>query len=65
MHAFVRTQPHLSTMANLDDWCDETTFADWEQASEDVNGSAGLAGELPPPSEPVRRRVSSNGRCGR
>jgi hypothetical protein len=34
--AFVGTEPHLSTMARLDDWCDEATFVDWEQASEDL-----------------------------
>jgi hypothetical protein len=36
MKAFVGTEPHLSTMAQLDDWCDEATFVDWEQASEDL-----------------------------
>ena len=30
------TEPHLSTMARLDHWCDEATFTDWEQASEDL-----------------------------
>jgi hypothetical protein len=33
MQAFVGSEPHLSTMARLDDWCDEATFADWEQDS--------------------------------
>jgi hypothetical protein len=36
MCAFVGTEPHLSTMARLDDWCDEATFADWEQADADL-----------------------------
>jgi hypothetical protein len=36
MQAFVGTEPHLSTMGRLDDWCDEATFTDWEQASEDL-----------------------------
>ena len=36
MHAFVGTQPHRGTMARLDDWCDEATFVDWEQASADL-----------------------------
>jgi len=36
MKAFVCTEPHLSTMAHLGDWCDEATFVDWEQASEDL-----------------------------
>jgi heme-degrading monooxygenase HmoA len=32
MQAFVGSEPHLTTMARLDDWCDEATFADWEQS---------------------------------
>jgi hypothetical protein len=36
MNAFVGTEPHLSTMARIDGWCDEGTFADWEQASPDL-----------------------------
>jgi hypothetical protein len=36
MQAFVGTDSHLSAMAHLDDWCDEATFVDWEQASEDL-----------------------------
>jgi|SRR5215470_14748666 hypothetical protein len=36
MGAFMRTEPHLSTMARLDDWCDEATFVDWEQASAEL-----------------------------
>ena len=32
MQAFVGGEPHLTTMARLDDWCDEATFADWEQS---------------------------------
>ena len=36
MEAFVGAEPHLSTMARLDDWCDEATFVDWEQASPDL-----------------------------
>lgn len=35
MRAFVSSEPHLSTMARLDDWCDEATFVSWEQISED------------------------------
>jgi hypothetical protein len=31
MLAFVGGEPHRSTMARIDDWCDEATFADWEQ----------------------------------
>ncbi len=36
MHAFVGSEPHLSTMGRLDDWCDEATFIDWEQNSADL-----------------------------
>jgi hypothetical protein len=34
MQAFVGSEPHLTTMARMDDWCDEATFADWEQGSQ-------------------------------
>lgn len=34
MSAFVGSEPHLSTMARIDDWCDEATFVDWEQGSD-------------------------------
>jgi hypothetical protein len=33
MQAFVGSEPHLTTMARIDDWCDEATFADWEESS--------------------------------
>jgi heme-degrading monooxygenase HmoA len=36
MRAFISAEPHLSTMARLDDWCNEATFTDWEQATEDL-----------------------------
>ena len=36
MQAFVGAQPHLATMARLDNWCDEATFTDWEQSSPDL-----------------------------
>jgi len=36
LHAFVGAEPHLATMARLDDWCDEATFTDWEQGSPDL-----------------------------
>ena len=36
MNAFVGSEPHLSTMDRLDDWCDEATFVDWEQAGGDL-----------------------------
>ena len=31
MDSFVGSEPHLSTMGRIDDWCDEATFVDWEQ----------------------------------
>ncbi len=31
MGTFVNTDPHHSTMSRLDDWCDEATFADWDE----------------------------------
>ena len=36
MNAFVGSEPHLSTMDRISDWCDEATFIDWEQASMDL-----------------------------
>jgi hypothetical protein len=36
MDSFVGSEPHLSTMNRIDDWCDEATFVDWEQASADA-----------------------------
>ena len=36
MQAFVRSEPHLSTMGKLDHLCDEATFVDWEQAGPDL-----------------------------
>ena len=36
MDAFVGSEPHLHTMDRIDDWCDEATFVDWEQASADL-----------------------------
>ena len=59
MQAFVRTEPHLSTMAKLDHLCDEATFVDWEQDSPDLPDwqtnwrhlvADGLAAELSQPS---------------
>jgi hypothetical protein len=38
MRAYVRSEPHLSTMKRLDDWCDEATFVDWEQDSPELPG---------------------------
>jgi hypothetical protein len=36
MADFVRSEPHLGTMARLDDWCDEATFVDWEQIAAEL-----------------------------
>jgi heme-degrading monooxygenase HmoA len=32
MQAFVGTEPHRSTMNHIDEWCDEATFVNWEEA---------------------------------
>jgi Antibiotic biosynthesis monooxygenase len=34
MRAFVDAQPHLGISGRLDHYCDEATFADWEQAGQ-------------------------------
>ena len=36
MDAFVGSEPHLRTMSRIDDWCDEATFVEWEQAATDL-----------------------------
>jgi heme-degrading monooxygenase HmoA len=36
IQAFVGSEPHMRTMASIDDWCDEATFVDWEQTSPDL-----------------------------
>ena len=36
MDAFVGSEPHLSTMDRIHDWCDEATFVDWEEADADL-----------------------------
>jgi heme-degrading monooxygenase HmoA len=36
MNTFVGSEPHLSIMGRLEEWCDEATFVDWEQASADL-----------------------------
>jgi hypothetical protein len=36
MNAFVGAEPHRSTMARIDEWCDEATFVDWDQEGADV-----------------------------
>ena len=65
MQAFVRTEPHLSTMAKLDHLCDEATFVDWEQDSPDLPDwptnwrhlvADGQAAELTQPSDAHQTR---------
>jgi hypothetical protein len=36
MRRYTATEPHRSAMPRLDDWCDEATFADWEQEDNDL-----------------------------
>jgi hypothetical protein len=36
MDRFVGSEPHLSAMGRLDEWCDEATFVDWEQAGAEL-----------------------------
>jgi heme-degrading monooxygenase HmoA len=36
MQAFVGTEPHRSTMDHIDEWCDEATFVNWEEAGGDL-----------------------------
>jgi len=36
MLSYVSTDPHRSVLANLDRFCDEATFVDWEQDSADL-----------------------------
>ena len=36
MQAYVDSQPHQGITTHLDHYCDEATFADWEQASPDL-----------------------------
>jgi hypothetical protein len=36
MQAHVDREPHLGISARLDHYCDEATFADWDQASADL-----------------------------
>jgi hypothetical protein len=46
MNAFVGSEPHLSTMNRVDDWCDEATFVDWEQAGAEMPGWQDSYGRL-------------------
>jgi quinol monooxygenase YgiN len=32
MRRFMVTEPHRSTMACIDEWCDEATFVNWHQS---------------------------------
>jgi hypothetical protein len=53
MDAFVGSEPHLHTMSRIDDWCDEATFVEWEQAA------ACLDGEMRPSPEAYATRADS------
>jgi heme-degrading monooxygenase HmoA len=52
MNAFVGGEPHLRIMGRIDEWCDEATFADWEQAD----------GELPDWQE-GHARITTDGQA--
>jgi heme-degrading monooxygenase HmoA len=32
MSHFMTSEPHLSTMSRISEWCDEATFVDWDQS---------------------------------
>ena len=34
--AFMTSEPHLSTMSRIDEWCDEATFVNWDQPEADL-----------------------------
>lgn len=36
MARFLTSEPHLSTMGRLSEWCDEATFVDWEQSEPEL-----------------------------
>ncbi len=36
MNVFVGAEPHLGTMSHIAEWCDEATFADWDQAGSEL-----------------------------
>jgi quinol monooxygenase YgiN len=66
MGAYVGSDPHLSTMARLDDWCDEATFVDWEQGDAELPSwpdafahlvADGTAATLAQPSEANETRA--------
>jgi hypothetical protein len=38
MNTFVGSPPHLQTMSRIDGWCDEATFVDWDQPSDELPG---------------------------
>ena len=59
MHAYVRSEPHQTIRSKIDRYCDEATFADWEQDSPELPDwptswrhlvADGLAAELTQPS---------------
>ena len=54
MDSFVGSEPHLTTMNRVDDWCDEATFVEWEQAGGD-----------PPDWQDGHRRLVADGQGAR
>jgi hypothetical protein len=65
MHSYVRSEPHQSIRANLDRYCDEATFVDWDQDNPDLPDwptnwrhlvADGQAAELTQPSAAHRTR---------
>jgi hypothetical protein len=66
MRAFVGHQPHRSILKRLDHYCDEATFADWDQDSPDLPDwptshrhlvADGKAAELTHPSDANQTRA--------
>lgn len=54
MRTFRNSPPHLTAMGKLLDWCDEASFANWEQA-----------GAAAPDAETAFRRLRDEGRVSK
>jgi hypothetical protein len=46
MQAYRNSPPHLAAMGKLLDWCDEASFANWEQAGDDAPDAVTAYGHL-------------------
>ena len=66
MHSYVRSEPHQSIRSNIDRYCDEATFVDWDQDSPDLPDwptgwrhlvADGMAAELTRPSPANQTRA--------